>query len=147
MRQVTGWRVTLPASMVQRRCQPTESGAAGCVMLAFLRDIACLTDPSQPQPFRDRRIRSYHATRRRHAEGPATAGAAVAGHKGCWRERRGRNLIQARMAMATCGSQGENRKCMVKLRTVRATMAIRIRAMIPGMVISLRSGQAVCGQG
>src|SRR5258708_15718823 len=53
-----------------------------------------------------------------------------------WWECRGRNLIQARMPMAT-SSQGENRTCAAKLRTVRATMAMRTRAMIAGMVIGL----------
>ena len=37
-------------------------------------------------------------------------------------------------------SQGENRMCAVKLRTLRATMAMRTRARIAGRVISLRSG-------
>ena len=40
--------------------------------------------------------------------------------------------------MAT-SSQGENKKCRVKLRTVRATMAMRAMAMILGTVIGLRS--------
>jgi hypothetical protein len=31
---------------------------------------------------------------------------------------------------------------MVKLRTIRARIAMRTRAMIPGMVVGLRSGQA-----
>ncbi|MGD0245259.1 MAG: class I SAM-dependent methyltransferase [Streptosporangiaceae bacterium] len=56
-----------------------------------------------------------------------------AGRRGyCWRERLGRNLIQAAMAMAT-SSHGENRMC----RTARATMATRTRAMMAGMVIAL----------
>ena len=38
-------------------------------------------------------------------------------------------------------------KCTAKLRTVRATMAMAARAMIPGMVIGLRSGKAVCRSG
>lgn len=33
---VTGWSVTGPAPMVQRRCQSTEPGAAGGVILPFL---------------------------------------------------------------------------------------------------------------
>src|SRR5258708_36312359 len=57
---------------------------------------------------------------------------------GYWWECRGRNLIQARMPMAT-SSHGENRTCTAKLRTVRATMAMRTRAMIAGMVIGLHS--------
>src|SRR5258708_19218870 len=56
---------------------------------------------------------------------------------GYWGEGGGRNLIQARMPMAT-SSQGENRTCTAKLRTVRATMAMRTRAMIAGMVIGLQ---------
>jgi hypothetical protein len=59
-----------------------------------------------------------------------------AGSPGYWRERLGRNLIQATMATAT-SSQGENRTCRTKPRTVRATMAARTRAMIAGMVIGL----------
>jgi len=55
---------------------------------------------------------------------------------GYWRERLGRNLIQATMATAT-SSQGENRTCRTKPRTVRATMAARTRAMIASMVIGL----------
>jgi hypothetical protein len=50
------------------------------------------------------------------------------------------------MAMAT-RSQRENRKWTVKLRTARATTAVRTRAMTAGMVIGLRPGQAVCGPG
>src|SRR5262249_35420289 len=69
------------------------------------------------------------------------------GARGYRWERRGRNLIQAKMATASSNSQGENRKCTVKLRTVRATMAIRTRAMIAGMAIGLRSRQAVCDEG
>jgi hypothetical protein len=56
---------------------------------------------------------------------------------GYWRERRGRSLIQARIPIAT-SSQGESRRCTVKLRIVRATMAMRARTMIPGIVIGLR---------
>jgi predicted enzyme related to lactoylglutathione lyase len=58
------------------------------------------------------------------------------GSPGYWRERLGRNLIQATMATIT-SSQGENRTCRTKPRTVRATMAARTRAMIAGMVIGL----------
>jgi hypothetical protein len=54
------------------------------------------------------------------------------------RERRGRNLIQTRMPMAT-SSQGEKNKCRAKPTTVRATKAMRTRAMIKGTVIGLRS--------
>src|SRR5258708_31362627 len=61
---------------------------------------------------------------------------------GYWWECRGRNLIQARMPMAT-SSQGENRTCTAKLRTVRAAMAMRTRAMIAGMVIGLHSWLSV----
>ena len=53
---------------------------------------------------------------------------------GYWRERLGRNLIQATMATTT-SSQGENRRCRTKPRTIRATMAARTRAMMAGMVI------------
>jgi hypothetical protein len=79
-----------------------------------------------------------------------------AGRWGYWRERRGRNLIQATMAMAA-SSQGENREWTVKLRTARATMAMRARAMRAramrargdegGHVTGLRPSQAVCGSG
>ncbi len=62
------------------------------------------------------------------------------------RERRGRNLIKTRMPTAT-SSQGENKKCRTKLRTVRATMAMTARAMIQGMVIDVRSGWAVALSG
>jgi len=70
----------------------------------------------------------------------------VAGRWGYWRERRGWNLIQARMAMAA-SSQGENRTWTVKLRTARTTTAMRTTAMTARLVISLRPGQAVCGSG
>ena len=56
---------------------------------------------------------------------------------GYWWERRGRSLIQARMPMAT-SRHGKNRKCMVKLRTVRATMALRPRPL--GIPQASRSG-------
>src|ERR1700733_5039829 len=72
--------------------------------------------------------------------------SGVAGRWGYWRERRGRNLIQAAMAMAA-SSQGENRTWTVTLRTARATTAMRTMAMTAGMVIGLRPGQAVCGWG
>src|SRR5215472_2898399 len=49
--------------------------------------------------------------------------------------------------MAASSSQGENSKCTAKPRKARATMASRTRAMIPSMVISLRSGHVVRGQG
>ena len=42
------------------------------------------------------------------------------------------------MATAT-SSQGENRKCTAKLTMTRATMAMKARAMIQGLVIGLRS--------
>ena len=66
----------------------------------------------------------------------AAARAIVSAEPGYWRERLGRNLIQATMATAT-SSQGENRMCRTKPRTARATMAARTRAMIAGMVIGL----------
>src|SRR2546421_687745 len=50
--------------------------------------------------------------------------------------RRGRNLIKARMAMAT-SSHGENKMCRTKPRTAKATMAATTRAMIANMVIGL----------
>jgi len=53
---------------------------------------------------------------------------------GYWRERLGRNLIQATMAMTT-SSQGENRMCRAMPRTVSATMAATTRAMMASMVI------------
>jgi hypothetical protein len=56
-----------------------------------------------------------------------------------WRELRGRNLIQARMATAT-SSQGENRRCTAKPTMVRATMTIRATAMSAGMMTGLHSG-------
>jgi hypothetical protein len=65
--------------------------------------------------------------------------------EGYWRERRGRNMAQARVPMTASSSHGENRTCTAKLRTVRATMAMRTRAMIASMVIGLhcwRSGRA-----
>ena len=34
---------------------------------------------------------------------------------------------------------GENRKCMAKLTMTRATLAVKARTMIQGMVIGLRS--------
>jgi hypothetical protein len=37
MLRVTGWSVTLPASMVQRRSHSAEPGTAGCVILASPR--------------------------------------------------------------------------------------------------------------
>ncbi len=55
-----------------------------------------------------------------------------------WRARRGRNLMKATMATAT-RIHGENRTWATKLRTMRATTARRTRAMIPAMVIGLRS--------
>jgi len=64
---------------------------------------------------------------------------------GYWWERRGRNFTQARMPMTASRSHGENRTCIAMLRTVRATMAMRTRAMIASMVIGLhccRSGRA-----
>ena len=59
----------------------------------------------------------------RAAQGRLAIGG-VPGAGGYRRERRGRNLIQATMAMAT-SSQGENRRWTVKLRTARATMAMQ----------------------
>jgi len=52
-------------------------------------------------------------------------------------------LIKTRMPMAT-SSHGENRKWRVKLRTATATIAMRTRAMINGIVIGLRSPQCLC---
>jgi hypothetical protein len=62
-----------------------------------------------------------------------------------WRERRGPNLIQSRMPTTTSSSQGENKMCAAKPRMARATMAMRIRAMIASVAIgvhSCRSGGA-----
>src|SRR6202034_2686630 len=59
------------------------------------------------------------------------------GHRGYWREWRGRNLIQARIAMAATSSHGDNRTCTMRVRTIRATMAMTARTMIMGMVIGL----------
>jgi uncharacterized damage-inducible protein DinB len=59
-------------------------------------------------------------------------------------ERRGRNLIQARIAMTATSSQGENKMCTVKLSTVKATMAMRTKAMIASMMIGLHSLRVVC---
>src|SRR5215469_14437461 len=57
-----------------------------------------------------------------------------------WRERRGRTLIQAKMPMAAnINVQGENRICRATLTTITATMAMRTRARMAGMVIGLRS--------
>src|SRR6516164_9805999 len=76
--------------------------------------------------------------------GALSAGRAVGGGHWNYRwERLGRNLIQARTAMATSSSQGENRMCTTAPRMARATMAITTRAMIASIVIGLRSGQAV----
>src|SRR5215472_7299624 len=92
------------------------------------------------------------ATPRCRAPGPAGGSRrgplrAAAGRRALdyWWERRGRNLIQARTPMAT-STNGENRKCTAKLSAARATMTIRARAMIAGMVIGLRSRQPDCGQ-
>ena len=52
-------------------------------------------------------------------------------------------MIQTRMPMAT-SNQGEKRKCRAKPTTVRATMAMRARAMIKGTVIGLRSRWVDC---
>src|SRR5690349_15883475 len=49
MRRVTGSIVTLPASILQRRCQSAESTTADCAMSAFLPGPALPTDPDQPQ--------------------------------------------------------------------------------------------------
>src|ERR1700749_4688348 len=54
-----------------------------------------------------------------------------------WRERRGRNMAQARMPMTATSSHGENRTWTAKPRTVRATTAMRTRAMIASMMIGL----------
>src|SRR5204862_1643579 len=63
----------------------------------------------------------------------------------CYRcERRGRNLIQARIAMMATSSQGENKMCTVKLSTVKATMAMRTKAMIASMMVGLHSLRVVC---
>src|SRR5712691_1257958 len=51
---------------------------------------------------------------------------------GYWRQRRGRNLIQARMPMAS-NIQGENRMCRAKLTTIAMAMAMRTRARMAGM--------------
>src|SRR5215472_4167494 len=60
------------------------------------------------------------------------------------RERRGPNLTQARMPMTASSSHGVNRTCTAKPRTVRATMAMRMRARIASMVIGLRWCRSGC---
>src|ERR1700749_1964795 len=48
------------------------------------------------------------------------------------------------MPTATSSSHGENRMCTAKLRTIRATMTARTRAMNTNMVIGLHSGHRCC---
>src|SRR5438876_1083725 len=90
--------------------------------------------PHRPRP----------APARRTAGSPGLAGDPAHEHYG-W-ERRGRNLIQARMATAT-SSHGENKMCTAKVRTAKATMATTARAMIASMMFGLLVVVAVMLQG
>src|ERR1700746_3644935 len=61
-----------------------------------------------------------------------------------WRGGRGRSMAQARMPMTATSSHGENRTCTAKPRTVRATTAMRTRAMIASMMIGLHCCRSGC---
>src|SRR5262249_37889894 len=105
----------------------------------------CTHDYAQAQRSSAQAIhRIVHKARKQFPGQPEPA-AQVAGHQGYRWERRGRNLIQAKAAMATTSSHGENRMGTVKLRTASATRTMRARAMIASMMIGLRSRKAVCG--
>src|SRR5947207_6471528 len=89
---------------------------------------------------RPRQIRVHRANHWVFSGALARAGPQIPGPFGAvgyrW-ERRGRNLIQARMPMPTSSTHGENRMWTAALRTIRATMAMATRAMMASMVIGL----------